>query len=78
MRSFYCHLNKGEKMGPLPVLSIIHTITIGTMLNFNGGNNGHWLENVMRQQILKDNKVEVWRILWKGGRPSNYLSLTLT
>ena len=46
-------------MGPLPILSIIHTITIGTMLNFNGGNNGHWLENVMRQQILKNNKVEV-------------------
>ena len=46
-------------MGPLPILSIIHTITIGTMLNFNGGNNGHLLENVMRQQILKDNKVEV-------------------
>ena len=31
-------------MGPSPVLSIIHIITIGTMLNFNGGNNGHGLK----------------------------------
>ena len=29
------------KMGPSPILSIIYTVTIGTMLNFNGGNNEH-------------------------------------
>ena len=33
-------------MGPSPILSIIHTFTIGTMLNFNGGNNGHGLKNL--------------------------------
>ena len=31
-------------MGPSPILSIIHTITIATGLNFNGGNNGHGLQ----------------------------------
>ena len=31
---FYCHQNDGEKMGPSPFLFIIHTVTIGTMLNF--------------------------------------------
>ena len=25
-------------MGPSPILSITHVVTIGTMLNFNGGN----------------------------------------
>ena len=33
-------------MGSSVILSIIHTITIGTILNFNGGNNGHGLKNV--------------------------------
>ena len=28
-------------MGLLPIRSIIHTITIGTMLAVEGGNNGH-------------------------------------
>ena len=28
-------------MGPLPILSIIHTIIIGTVQNFDGGNNKH-------------------------------------
>ena len=28
-------------MGPSPILSIIHTVTIGTILNFNGGIYGH-------------------------------------
>ena len=31
-KMFYCHQNNCEKMGPSPILSIIHTITIGTML----------------------------------------------
>ena len=31
-------------MGLSPILSIIHAVTIDTMLNFNGGNNGHWVK----------------------------------
>ena len=27
----------------LPILSIIHTVIIDTILNFNGGNKGHGL-----------------------------------
>ena len=30
-----------EKMDPASILSVIHTVTIDTMLNFNIGNNGH-------------------------------------
>ena len=33
---FYCHQNNGEKMGLSPILSVIHTITISTMLNLTG------------------------------------------
>ena len=33
-------------MGRSPILSVIHTVAIGTMLNFNGGNNGQGLQNV--------------------------------
>ena len=29
------------KTGPSPILFVFHTVTIGTMLNFNDGNNGH-------------------------------------
>ena len=36
---FYCHQNNGEKMGRSPILSIIHSVTIGTLLSFNGGKN---------------------------------------
>ena len=32
-----------EKMGPSPILFVIHTVTTGTMLNFKGGNKGHGL-----------------------------------
>ena len=38
-----CHQKNKEKMGLSPILSIIHTTTIGTMLNFKGGNNRHVL-----------------------------------
>ena len=34
------------KIDPSSILSIIHTNTVGTMLNFNGGNNGHDFKNV--------------------------------
>ena len=31
-------------MGLSPILSIIHTIVIGAMLNFNNGNDTRWLK----------------------------------
>ena len=43
---FYYYQNNRGEMSPSPILSIIHTVTIGTMLNYNGGNNGHGLKNV--------------------------------
>ena len=52
MCSFYCRQNNGEKMSPSPILSVIHRVTIGTMLNFNGDNNGHGLKNVTSKQTL--------------------------
>ena len=33
-------------MGLWSILSVIHIISIGTMLNFNGGNNGHGLKKL--------------------------------
>ena len=30
-----------RKMGPSPILSVIHTVTVGTMVNFNGSDNGY-------------------------------------
>ena len=44
-------------MGQSSILSVIHTINLGTMLNLNGGNNGHWLINVTRKQIFKRSVV---------------------
>ena len=38
-------------MGPSPILSIIHTITIDTMLN--GDNNVHRLKHATRKHTLK-------------------------
>ena len=52
MRSFYYHQNNGEKVGLLPILSVNHPITIGTMLNFNSGNNGHGLNDVTCRKIF--------------------------
>ena len=40
-------------MGPSPILSIIHTVTIDTKLNFNGGSNGNGPKNVTCKQTLK-------------------------
>ena len=36
-----------EKMGPSPILSIIHTVTVSTMLNFKGGNKAHGLKPLL-------------------------------
>ena len=33
-------------MGQSPILSVIHMVTIGTMLNFIGFNNGHGQKHV--------------------------------
>ena len=40
-------------MGLLPILSIIHTVIISTMLKFYGDNNGHRLKNVTCKQALR-------------------------
>ena len=39
-------------MSTSPILSVIHTITIDTMLNLNGCNNGHGLKNITCKQTL--------------------------
>ena len=35
-------------MGPSPIQSIIHTVTVGTMLNFNVGDNGYETTKTLR------------------------------
>ena len=35
-------------MGPSPIQSIIHTVTVGTMLNFNVGDNGYGTTKTLR------------------------------
>ena len=40
------------RMRPSPILSIIYTVTIGTKLNNNGGNNVQGLKNVTCKQTL--------------------------
>ena len=52
MCSFYYHQKNEEKMSLLPILSIIHTVTVGTMLNSNGGNNGHGFKDVTCKQAF--------------------------
>ena len=52
MCSFYYRLNNRKKMGPLPLLSVIHTVTIDTMLNFSCGSKGHGLKNVTCKQTF--------------------------
>ena len=42
-------------MGPSPILTVIHTENISTMLNSNGDNNGHELKNVTD---LEEKKME--------------------
>ena len=39
-------------MGLSPILSVIHTVKIGTMLNFKSGNNIHRLKNVTCKQTF--------------------------
>ena len=40
------------KICPSPIMSVIHTINIDTMPNFNGGNNVHGLKNNTCKQTL--------------------------
>ena len=47
-------------MGLSPILFVIHTVTIGIMVNFNGGNNGHGLKNVTCKQTLFSKKKPQW------------------
>ena len=44
-------------MGPSSILSVIHNITVGTMLNLNGGNNGRGLINIRWKMIFKRSVV---------------------
>ena len=39
-------------MGSSPILSVIHTVIIGTILSLNGGNNGHGLKDVTCKQTF--------------------------
>ena len=41
-------------MGPSPILSVIHTFTIGAMLNFHDSKDGSGIENVTCKQTLKE------------------------
>ena len=34
-------MDRMDGMGPSPILSVIHTVAIGTILNNNGDNRGH-------------------------------------
>ena len=40
-------------MGPSPNLSVIRTVTFGTMLNLNGSNSAHGLKTVTCKQTLR-------------------------
>ena len=40
-------------MGDGSILSVILTVTIGTVLNFDVGNNGHGLKNVISKLAQK-------------------------
>ena len=49
---FYFDQNNGEKTGLSPILSIIQTVTIGKMVNFNVDNNRHGLKKLTRKQTF--------------------------
>ena len=81
MCSFSCHLNNGEKIGPLPILCIPHTVTIGTMLNFNCGNKGHGLKTLcVNRPLINPSAVcggvgsatTEWQVVTSPDYPSNY------
>ena len=38
--------NNRDKMGSTPVLWVVHAVTVGTLLKFNGGNNRHELKTL--------------------------------
>ena len=63
---FFLLLSEYQKNHPSPILAVSHTITVGTMLNFKGGNNGHGLKNVTRKQIFR------WLVTRKG--PKDFLT----
>ena len=46
-----------EKIGQF----IIHTVTIGTMLNFDSVNNGHGVQNVTCEQAVRVKRCRSWR-----------------
>ena len=46
-----------RKWGPPPILSIVHTVTIGTMLHFDCRSNWHGLKNVTCKQTLMNSAL---------------------
>ena len=46
---------RAVKIGPSPILSVIHTLTIGTMVNFSGGNNGQAQKHYLHTDLKKTN-----------------------
>ena len=47
-----------DRMGPKVILSIIHAVTIDTMPNNNGGNNGHGLKAIrVNRPLINENDI---------------------
>ena len=46
-------------MGPSPILFVLRIVTIGPMLNFNGGNNEHGLKSVTCKQTLTFTTLQI-------------------
>ena len=65
MRSLYYHQNNREKMAMSPILPVIQPITIGTMLNFNRGNNGHGPKTLNPMTVITTVKKGVLRIIMR-------------
>ena len=49
----FINIKIADRIGPSPILLIINTITIGTMLNNNSSNIGHGLQNVTCKQTFR-------------------------
>ena len=52
--NFYYHQNNGKKTGLSPILSVIHTVIIGTMLNYTDGKKRTPTKNVTCKQTFID------------------------
>ena len=52
--NFYYHQNNGKKTGLSPILSVIHTVIIGTMLNYTDGKKRTPTKSVTCKQTFID------------------------